>query len=260
MSIVTITGVGRKGATKGMPMHLGNDLVGAKFIRRVNRFLAVADINGQETGVHVANSGRLRELFLPGAEVWLKPAQGNGRKTAYDLALVRAEGVLVSADARLPNALVAEAVTAGRLDGVDLASTVVRESTFGESRFDLMLENETGREYIEVKSCTLVENGVGLFPDSPTTRGAKHLKTLAESVEAGHRASVVFVVQRPDADAFSTNDDADPDLAAAFQDAVRRGVEAYAYNCRVTLLEVVLDQRLPIVKFSSISDTRRTRQ
>ena len=99
-------------------MHLGNDLVGAKFIRRVNRFLAVADINGQETGVHVANSGRLRELFLPGAEVWLKPVQGNGRKTAYDLALVRAEGVLVSADARLPNVVVAEAVNHWIAEGI----------------------------------------------------------------------------------------------------------------------------------------------
>ena len=236
-------------------MHLGEDLVRAKFVRRVNRFLALVCLDGKETGVHVANSGRLRELFVPGAEVWLKPAAAPGRKTAYDLALVLADGEMVSADARLPNSLVAEAVAAGSLNWLGGMAKVTREATFGESRFDLLLENEAGRRYIEVKSCTLVENGVGLFPDSPTTRGAKHLKTLAEAVAAGHRASVIFVVQRHDACAFATNDVADPDLTAAFQDAVRRGVDAYAYNCRITRQEVELDRQLPIVPFASIGAT-----
>ena len=236
-------------------MHLGEDLVRAKFVRRVNRFLALVSLSGQETGVHVANSGRLRELFVPGAEVWLKPAAAPGRKTAYDLALVLADGELVSADARLPNSLVAEAVASGSLDWLGGPVKVTREATFGESRFDLLLESEAGRRYIEVKSCTLVENGVGLFPDSPTTRGAKHLKTLAEAVAAGHSASVIFVVQRPGARAFATNDDADPDLATAFQDAVGRGVDAYAYNCRVTRQEVALDRQLPIVPCASIGQT-----
>ena len=191
-------------------MLLGDDLVEARFIRRVNRFLAVVELNGCEEGVHVANSGRLQELFLPGAPLLLKPAARHGRKTSYDLALVEAAGILVSADARLPNALVAEAAAAGTLDGIGAPSAIVRESTFGESRFDLMLEHENGRQYVEVKSVTLVENGVGLFPDSPTLRGAKHLDTLAEAVRAGHLAAVVFVVQRADATAFAANEPADP--------------------------------------------------
>ena len=236
-------------------MHLGEDLVRAKFVCRVNRFLALVSLYGKETGVHVANSGRLRELFVPGAEVWLKPATASGRKTAYDLALVLADGELVSADARLPNSLVAEAVAAGSLDWLGGTAKVTREATFGESRFDLLLENESGRRYIEVKSCTLVENGVGLFPDSPTTRGAKHLKTLAEAVAAGHRASVIFVVQRSDAHAFATNDDADPDFTATFQEAVGHGVEAYAYNCRISPQEVVLDRQLPIIPFAPNGET-----
>ena len=239
-------------------MQLGNDLVKAEFLRRENRFLAMASIDGRETRVHVANSGRMRELFVPGAEVWLKPAASPGRKTAYDLALVKADGVLVSADARLPNALVAEAVCDGTLDWAEGSTRVTRESTFGESRFDLMLENEAGRRYVEVKSCTLVENGVGLFPDSPTTRGAKHLNTLAEAVEAGHSATVVFVAQRPDAHAFATNDQADPELADAFRNAVQRGVDAFAYNCSVSLEEVVLDRLLPIVPFASIAVTGKS--
>ena len=233
-------------------MYLGDDLAEARFIRRVNRFLAVVELNGREEGVHVANSGRLRELFLPGASVWLKPAASPGRKTSYDLALVEAANTLVSADARLPNALVAEAAAAGSLDGILAPSAIVRESTFRESRFDLMLEGENGRQYVEVKSVTLVENGVGLFPDSPTLRGAKHLNTLAEAVQAGYRAAVVFVVQRADATAFTANEPADPALAEALRRAVAAGVDAYAYNCLVTLSEARLDRRLPIVPFESV--------
>ena len=233
-------------------MFLGRDLVEARFQRRVNRFLAMVDINGRETPVHVANSGRLRELFLPGATVWLKPADRDGRKTRYDLALVEADGVTVSADARLPNALVAEAAAEGLLAGIDRPLSITRESTFGESRFDLVLDEGENRRYLEVKSVTLVEQGVGLFPDSPTLRGAKHLNTLVEVVEAGHRAAVVFVVQRPDATAFATNEPADPALTQAFRRAVSHGVDAFAYNCSVSLDAVKIDRTLPIVPFDSI--------
>ena len=228
-------------------MHLGNDLIPAKFLRRVNRFLACVDLDGQETAVHVANSGRLRELFLPGAAVWLKPAPNTGRKTAYDLALVETAGALVSADARLPNALVAEAAAGGMLDGIPKPASLRRETSYGESRFDLMLESPDGRTYIEVKSVTLVEQGIGLFPDSPTTRGAKHLNTLTDAIQAGHRAAVIFVIQRPDAQAFAANRPADPPLAAALRRAIAAGVDAQAYNCAVTPNEVRLAQRIPII-------------
>jgi sugar fermentation stimulation protein A len=237
-------------------VHLGDNLVEARFLRRLNRFLAVVELDGRDTGVHVANSGRLRELFIPGVPVWLKPAHGAGRKTAYDLSLVESDGVMISADARLPNALVAEAVSDGVLEWADATPSITRESTFGESRFDLLLEGNGEKRYVEVKSVTLVENGVGLFPDSPTTRGAKHLNTLVEAVRAGHMAAVVFVVQRPDAAAFATNQPADPTLAEVFRSAVASGVDAYAYSCLVTRQEVRLDRQLPIVEFESIGSRR----
>lgn len=238
-------------------MFLGDTLVEARFIGRVNRFLALVELNGREEGIHVANSGRLRELFVPGAPVWLKPAPAlslskGGRKTAYDLALVETAGTLVSADARLPNSLVTEAVATGLLGDFGSPSAVVRESTFRESRFDLMLEYDGSRHYVEVKSVTLVERGVSLFPDSPTLRGAKHLNTLAEAVRAGHRASVVFVVQRADATAFAANEPADPALAEALRRATACGVDASAYNCFVSRREVRLDRRLPIIPFESM--------
>ena len=246
-------------------MYLGDDLVEARFIRRVNRFLALVQLEGSEERIHVANSGRLRELFMPGAAVWLKPAPAlslsNGkRKTAYDLALVEAAGTLVSADARLPNALVAEAISSGLLEEFGAPASIVRESTFGESRFDLMLEYEGSRRYVEVKSVTLVENGVGLFPDSPTLRGAKHLNTLTEAVRAGHRASVVFVIQRPDANAFAVNQTADPALADALSRAIDGGVDALAYNCLVSRREVRLHRKLPIIPVESLPGGPGSRQ
>ena len=121
-----------------------------------------------------------------------------------------------------------------------------REVTFGDSRLDLMLEGLNGRCYIEAKSVTLVEKQGALFPDAPSVRGAKHLRTLETVLEAGHRAAVIFVVQRPDATSFATSDPSDPNLAAALRSAMAVGVEAYAYNCEVTERMIRLDQSLPI--------------
>ena len=227
-------------------MDLGTDLVEGRFLERLNRFAAIVEVAGQEVLCHVANSGRMRELFVPGYRVLLKPRLGKHRKTQFDLALVDLGSGLSSADARLPNALVAEALDLGSLPQFHGYTHVRREVTFGESRLDLLLEGPRGRCYIETKSVTLVVNGVGLFPDAPTIRGAKHMGSLAQAVAAGHRAAAVFVVQRNDATAFATNDEADPVFWVAFREALAAGVEAFAYNCRVSEQAISLSCRLPI--------------
>ena len=232
-------------------MDLGTDLVEGIFLERVNRFLAMIKVDGIEVGVHVANSGRMKELFIAGCRVLVRPVPGDHRKTKFDLALVDMGHALASADARMPNALIAEGVANGHLDQFSGYPDIRREVTFGDSRLDLMLDGPLGRCYIEAKSVTLVENGVGLFPDSPTIRGAKHLGTLEAVIETGHRAAVIFVVQRPDATSFATNDPADPTLAAAFKSALAAGVEAYSYNCLVTETTLQLDQSLSIRPFAS---------
>lgn len=233
-------------------MDLDGDLVEGIFLERVNRFLARVEVDGREVGVHVANSGRMQELFVPGWRVLVRPVAGETRKTKFDLVLVDMGPALASADARLPNPLVAEGVANGHLKQFSGYPDIRREVTFGDSRLDLMLEGPQGRCYIEAKSVTLVEKGVGLFPDAPTVRGAKHLHTLETVLEAGHRAAVVFVVQRPDATVFATSDPSDPDLAQAFRSAVAVGVEAYAYNCAVTENSISLDQRLPIRPYAEV--------
>jgi sugar fermentation stimulation protein A len=229
-------------------MKLPPGLKNGRFVRRVNRFLAVVSCDGQEVAVHVANSGRMTELLQPGNHVVLRRVgRKTGRRTQYDLALVKARGVLVSADARLPNALIREAIEAGRLPEFAGFGRVENEVRFGNSRIDLLLSGTSGRCYVEAKSVTLVVDGTALFPDAPTTRGRKHLHSLKTAVRQGHRAAVVFVVQRPDAGVFSPNQVADPDFCRALQNAVLGGVEVYAYACRVTAREVAVTGRIPVM-------------
>ena len=227
-------------------MELSPGLVEGRFLVRLNRFAALVEVASREVMVHVANSGRMRELLVSGHRVLLKPVSGDHRKTRFDLALVDLGFTLASADARLPNALVAEALEEGSLPQFRDYPKLRREVTFGESRLDLMLEGDQGRCYVEAKSVTLVVDGVGLFPDAPTVRGVKHLNSLTQAVAAGHRGAVIFVVQRGDARAFAPHDAADPELGAALRRAVTEGVESFAYRCRVTEREVKLSDELPI--------------
>ena len=221
-------------------------LVEARFITRLNRFAALVDLDGAETLVHVANSGRMKELFVEGLRMYLRPAAGDHRKTAFDLALVDLGHTLASADARLPNVLVHEALLEGRLPQFGGYDAFRRESVYGDSRLDLDLTGRDGRCLIETKSVTLVVEGAGLFPDAPTTRGRKHVETLSQAVRDGHRGAAVFVVQRDDADLMTPNDKADPAFGAALRKAVGAGVEVYAYGCRVTREEIVLGGQLPV--------------
>lgn len=227
-------------------MKFDSELIDATFIRRLNRFAALVYIDGDETTIHVANTGRMRELLTPGRPVLLRPAAKPNRKTAFDLMLVDLGHALCSTDSRLPPRLVEEAFLNGKLPQFSGFQQARREITFEESRFDLMLSGNDDLCYVETKSVNLVENRVALFPDAPTERGRKHLQTLTKSVAAGHRAAVFFVIQRPDAKAFRPHPTADPAFAAALQDAASHGVEVYAYNCRVTRREIAIDRSIPV--------------
>ena len=223
-------------------------LVEGRFIKRLNRFAALVDVDKREHLVHVPNSGRMHELLVPGFRVLLIPApEGTSRKTAFDLALVDIGTTLSSADARLPNKLVAEAIAEGRLPQFAEYPGVYPERVFGESRLDFLLEGPKGSCYVETKSVTLVEEGVGLFPDAPTLRGVKHLHSLMAAMDAGHRAGVIFVIQRADADAFAPHDEADPLLGETLRLAVERGVEVWAYRCRVSERSIELAEGIPVL-------------
>jgi sugar fermentation stimulation protein A len=218
-------------------------------VTRLSRFSALVDSGDGILSVHVPNSGRLRELLVPAARVWLAPPGwlgpgafagnvGRGRRTAADLLLVEAPSGLVCVDAHLPPLLVAEAIRDGGWQGLP-AGRALLEPRWGRGRFDLALEGWM----IECKSVTLVRQGVALFPDAPTERGRRHLEGLAS---IGARAAVVFVVQRADACRFAPNRETDPAFASALEGAARRGVLILAGRCRVSLDEIVLAERLPV--------------
>ena len=228
-------------------MRFDTELMEAFFVRRLNRFAALIDMDGEVVMVHVANTGRMRELLTPGRPVFLRPAGKQGRKTAFDLMLVDLGFDLCSTDSRLPPLLVEEAFLEGRLEPFGGFHEARREVTFEESRFDLMLTGDDGICYVETKSVNLVEARVALFPDAPTERGVKHLGTLVKAVEAGHRAAAFFVIQRPDAEAFRPHPTADPAFAEALRDAKASGVEVYAYNCRVTRCEIAIQHCIPVM-------------
>lgn len=208
----------------------------ATFVRRDNRFRATVETGGAPAPVHVPNSGRLGELLRPGAAVWFLPAAVEaGRKTLGDLILVETGDTMVAVDARLPNQLVAEALAAARLAPLAGYTSCQREVAIGRSRLDFLLQGPDGKCWLEVKSVTLVEEGVARFPDAPTARGVRHLAELAARRAAGDRAAVAFVVQRADARAFGLHRSADPDFNEAMRQVYAAGVEVMAWRCRVNL-------------------------
>ena len=208
----------------------------ARFLARPNRFIARVLLEGEELTVHVKNTGRCRELLVPGAPVWLVRSDNPSRKTAYDLVAVEKAGRLINMDSQAPNALFAEWARAGHfVPGLTLLRP---ETTWGNSRFDFYWEAGARRGFTEVKGCTLEEDGWTYFPDAPTERGVKHLEELARARAEGFEAAVCFVIQMADVDGFSTNDRTHPAFGEALRRAVDQGVEVLARQCAVSPGEV----------------------
>ena len=223
--------------------HPGTPL-SATLIERPNRFLGVAELNGRKVEAFIPNPGRMHELMVPGTKVYVIPKEGDHRKTKYDLTLMEYNGTLVSIDSRLPNNMLKESINNG-LDEFKGFHVERTEPTFHDSRLDLKLSDGTNQVLLEAKSCTLVEEGIALFPDAPTKRGTRHMNTLAKALEHG-RAAVCFVIQRNDAREWRPNEKMDPEFANALRNAVKNGVEAYAYICDINLETVSLLKRIPI--------------
>jgi sugar fermentation stimulation protein A len=221
-------------------MELPSNLVRAKFKKRLNRFVAVMDVDGEEVMSHVANSGRLRELLIPDYIMLLHPVTSLTRKTKFDLVLVDIGTTLCSVDARVPNLLLQEGLERNVVTPLRDFEDIRREVTYGDSRFDLLLSNGKTECFIEAKSVTLVEDKVALFPDAPTARGSKHLRGLIAAKNEGYRCGVVFVIQREDADSLTIQADSDPEFANTLSQAIEEGVEAYAYTCKVSTESIQL--------------------
>jgi len=218
----------------------------ARLIQRISRFSALVSLEGRLELVHVPNSGRLDELLTPGRGVLLRKAGTTFRKTGYDLLMVALPNGLVAVDARIPNLLVREALRKGGIPEFRGYRLIREEVRWDGSRVDFLLEGEGERLLLEVKSVTLVREGVALFPDAPTLRGTRHILDLIQAKMSGQGAGVVFVVQREDAHSFSPNFSTDPAFSEALLEAAVAGVKVLAYACKVGKKDVDLNKGLKL--------------
>ncbi len=218
------------------------------FINRVNRFIAEIIIDGKLERVHVANTGRMKELLIEGARVIVRKVDNPNRKTNFDLLMVYKNNILVMIDSKIPNILLEKAfIQRGLKRFPDKYDVVKREVTFGNSRFDLALSNDKEKILVEAKCATLVtDDHMATFPDAPTLRGRKHIKELIKAKENGFRSLVFFIIQRSDALFFTPNYSMDPDFARAVKEAYTNGVEFYAYTCEVMIDKIRISKEIPV--------------
>lgn len=226
-------------------MKLYHRLKEATFLSRPNRFIAVCQVDGDSCVCHVKNTGRCRELLLPGARVWLERSDSPARKTLYDLVCVESRGFVVNMDSQAPNQIFAEWVASGGyLPGL---TDLKAETVYGSSRFDFSYQLGTQRGFTEVKGVTLFDDDhMAYFPDAPTQRGVKHLQELIAARRAGYDAGVCFVLQRENVTGFAPNDATDPAFGQALRQAAAAGVRLTAAVCAVTLEGCAITHTVPI--------------
>lgn len=224
-----------------------SNIIQGTFIKRVNRFIAHVWIDGIEQIVHVKNTGRCRELFIPGATVFLEKSQNPERKTAFSVIGVYKGDRLINIDSQVPNHVVFEALAAGRVQEILGVELIKKEVTYGNSRFDLYFESQKRKGFIEVKGVTLEEDGRVMFPDAPTTRGTKHVHEMIKAVEEGYQGIIFFLIQMKGAKSFSPNSNTDEAFAIALKMAAAKGVTLLAYDSFVTEDDIVLGERVEIL-------------
>lgn len=217
------------------------EMVEGVFLERPNRFVARVAVRGEEVICHVKNTGRCKELLIPGAQVWLHRESAPNRKTAYSLIAVKKGDILVNMDSQAPNRVAYEWI----VEKIN-PDVICREKCYGNSRFDLYIEKEGKKCYIEVKGVTLEKDGVALFPDAPTLRGVKHIRELITCKQEGFDAYILFVIQMKGVHLFRPNVKTQPEFRDALAEAKTAGVKIAAYDCLVTLDGLQMDQSIAV--------------
>jgi len=220
------------------------NIVEGIFIKRINRFVAHVLISGQETIVHVKNTGRCKELFIEGRKVYLQESDNPNRKTKFSLIAIYKEGKLINIDSQVPNQVVYEAIESGQIKGFEKLTYLKREKTYGNSRFDMYYETESARGFIEVKGVTLEIDGLSKFPDAPTTRGTKHVRELILGQNEGYKNYIILLIQLEEVRSWQPNDVTDPNFAKAIKEAYEAGVEIRCYNSIITEDSIIIKEEL----------------
>lgn len=213
-----------------MELPIQGVLIECSFLRRPNRFTAVVEVGGREVACHLRDPGRLEELLIPRTAVLIRHTR-EGRKTRCEVVAVEKGGNLVFVNSGLHQPIVSWLLQEGLIGELRGCQVLKKEWKYGDSRIDFLLSRDEGRKVLlEVKGCTLVREGVALFPDAPTERGRKHVEELRRSLEEGYEACVLFLVTRGDARSFAPNESTDPEFSEALKQAVAAGVKALAYS------------------------------
>jgi sugar fermentation stimulation protein A len=236
-------------------MRFLKPLTRGRLVRRYKRFLADVELEGGElVTASCPNTGSMLGLSAPGTYIWLSTNDSPKRKYRHTWELVEndlgAGPVLVGINTGHPNRLVADAIMEGRLAPFEGYEQLKREQAYGKaSRIDLLLEDPVrGRCYVEIKNVHLMrQNGIAEFPDSVTARGLRHLEELGDMAEAGHRAVMMYLIQRGDASHLRMAADIDPAYASGLKRAMARGVEAIAYTCDITCEEIQVARPVPLM-------------
>ena len=208
-----------------------SNMTPGRFLDRPNRFIAHVELEGAVETVHVKNTGRCRELLIPGARVYCQRSDNPSRKTKYDLIAVEKNGQLINMDSQAPNIAAGEWLRGGGLGKVE---NLRAETVHGDSRFDFSFTLDGRSCFLEVKGVTLESGGICAFPDAPTMRGTKHLRGLAQAAQEGYGAYVLFVIQMEGVQYLRPNDETDPDFGNALRQASQTGVQVLAMECSVT--------------------------
>ena len=220
--------------------------ISATFLARPNRFIAEVQLfNGEFAVCHVKNTGRCRELLIPGVRVWLEKSENPARKTEYDLIAVEKGSKLINMDAQAPNRVFAEWAAGSGVFG-DVTG-IKPEYKYGDSRLDFCLETERGKHLVEVKGVTLEAEGHVRFPDAPTERGVRHIRELQRAVENGIDATLFFVIQMENAHSLRPNEEAHPEFGAAMREAAAAGVRMMAWDCTVTPETLTISCQVPVI-------------
>lgn len=218
-------------------------MVAGRFLARPNRFIAHVEIGGETEICHVKNTGRCRELLVPGAAVFCEVAQNPARKTKFDLIAVQKGNRLINMDSQAPNIAAGEWLKDG---GLGILKNLKAETFHGDSRFDFSFEKDGKTCFLEVKGVTLETDGVCAFPDAPTVRGVKHLQGLTSAAKQGYGAYVLFVVQMAEVKYLHPNDSTDPAFGKALREAAVAGVQVLAMDCQVTKDSMEIGKPVPV--------------
>lgn len=210
------------------------------FQSRPNRFIAMVEIDGRIEKCHVKNTGRCRELLIPGTQVFLEKSDNPDRKTAYDLIGVMKGEVYINMDSQAPNKVAHEWLKSQGWDKIK------PECKFGNSRLDFYMENDARKAFMEVKGVTLEEDGIARFPDAPTERGIKHMEELIKAVQQGYEAYILFVIQMKGISCFEPNDATHPAFGETLRKAAKAGVKVLAYDCVTVPGQVRMDEPVEV--------------